>query len=160
MIQPANTRLTRRALIVDDELGSPTANGRAARALVQELKDRDVDVVEAGSAEDGRSVVSSDSAIHAILMDWSLEGDKGHVKARGLLTFVRSRNDKIPVFLMAERDEASSIPIDVMEMVDEFVWTLEDTAAFVAGRVVASMRRYLDLMLPPMTAALMKFAQE
>jgi arginine decarboxylase len=160
MIQPTNKPLSRRALVVDDELGSPTADGRAARALVQELQDRGLEVVQAASAEDGRSVITSDSAIHAVLMDWSLEGDKGHVKARGLLTFVRSRNSKIPVFLMAERDEASSIPIDVMEMVDEFIWTLEDTAAFVAGRVVASMRRYLDLMLPPMTAALMKFAQE
>jgi hypothetical protein len=47
---------------------------------------------------------------------------------------VRSRNDKIPIFLMAERGEASSIPVDIMEMVDEYVWTLEDTAAFVGGR--------------------------
>ena len=76
------------------------------------------------------------------------------------LEFVRSRNDKIPIFLMAERGEASAIPIHVMEMVDEFVWTLEDTAAFVGGRVVAAVRRYLEVMLPPLAAALMKFTQE
>ncbi len=46
---------------------------------------------------------------------------------------------------MAERGEASSIPIDVMEMVDEFIWTLEDTAAFVGGRVVAAIRRYIEV---------------
>ena len=61
---------------------------------------------------------------------------------------------------MAERDQASSIPIDVMEMVDEFIWTLEDTAAFVGGRVAAAMRRYLEVMMPPLAAALMKFTQE
>ena len=54
---------------------------------------------------------------------------------------------------MAERGEASAIPIEVMEMVDEFIWTLEDTAAFVGGRVVAAMRRYLEVMLPPLAAA-------
>ena len=73
---------------------------------------------------------------------------------------MRSRNDKIPIFLMAERGEASAIPIEVMEMVDEFIWTLEDTAAFVGGRVVAAIRRYLEIMLPPLAAALMKFTQE
>ncbi|HTR76460.1 MAG TPA: Orn/Lys/Arg decarboxylase N-terminal domain-containing protein, partial [Gemmatimonadaceae bacterium] len=83
-----------------------------------------------------------------------------HEKARRLISFVRSRNDKIPIFLMAERGEASSIPIDVMEMVDEYIWTLEDTAAFVGGRVVAAIRRYLEVMMPPLAAAVMKFSQE
>jgi arginine/lysine/ornithine decarboxylase len=114
----------------------------------------------ATGADDGTSVIVSDSAIHCILVDWTLDNDKGHAKARSLLQLVRSRNEKIPIFLMAERGEASSIPIDVMEMVDEYVWTLEDTAAFVGGRVVAAIRRYLEVMLPPLAKALMKFSQE
>jgi arginine/lysine/ornithine decarboxylase len=160
MIERSSKRLSMRALVVDDELPSPTADGRAARALVEELKARAVEVVEATSADDGTSVIVSDSAIHCILVDWTLDNDKGHAKARSLLQLVRSRNEKIPIFLMAERGEASSIPIDVMEMVDEYVWTLEDTAAFVGGRVVAAIRRYLEVMLPPLAKALMKFSQE
>jgi arginine decarboxylase len=163
MIERSIKRISLRALVVDDELGTPTAEGRAARALVQELRDRGIDVVEAASAEDGTSVIVSDSAIHAVLMDWTL-GDghehHDHTSAANLLKLIRSRNDKIPIFLMAERGEASSIPIDVMGMVNEFVWTLEDTAAFVGGRVVASIRRYLEVMMPPLAAALMKFTQE
>jgi DNA-binding NtrC family response regulator len=134
MIQRSTKRLHLRALVVDDELTSLTAEGRAARALVHELKGRSMDVVEAASAEDGHSVILSDSALHAILMDWTLGGDHDHANATSLLDFVRSRNDKIPIFLMAERGEASSIPTSVMEQVDEFIWTLEDTAAFVGGR--------------------------
>jgi arginine/lysine/ornithine decarboxylase len=160
MIERSSKRLSMRALVVDDELPSPTADGRAARALVEELRARAVEVVEATSADDGTSVIVSDSAIHCILVDWTLDNDKGHAKARSLLQLVRSRNEKIPIFLMAERGEASSIPIDVMEMVDEYVWTLEDTAAFVGGRVVAAIRRYLEVMLPPLAKALMKFSQE
>jgi arginine decarboxylase len=160
MIQRSIKRLSLRALMVDDDLTSATAEGRAARALVQEMQGRNIEVVEALSPEDGTSVIVSDSAIHAMLMDWTMAGDKGHAKARDLLKFVRSRNDKIPIFLMAERGEAASIPVDVMEMVDEFIWTLEDTAAFVGGRVAAAMRRYLEVMLPPLAAALMKFSQE
>ena len=160
MIQRSIKRLSLRALIIDDELPTATAEGRMARTLVQELQGRGIDVVEATSAEDGTSVVVSDSAIHAILLDWTLAGDDRHDKARRLLELIRRRNDSIPIFLMAERGEASSIPIEVMEMVDEFIWTLEDTAAFVGGRVAAAMRRYLEVMLPPLAAALMKFSQE
>jgi arginine decarboxylase len=160
MIQRSTKRLALRALVVDDELTSPTAEGRAARALVQELQGRSMEVVEAASAEDGHSVIVSDSALHAILMDWTLGGDHDHGNTTRLLDFVRSRNDKIPIFLMAERGEASSIPTSVMEQVDEFIWTLEDTAAFVGGRVAAASRRYLEVMMPPLAAALMKFTQE
>src|SRR4051794_26633744 len=180
MIERSIKRLTMRALVVDDELTSPTAEGRAARALERELQSRAVEVVEAASAEDGQSVVVSDSAIHAVLVDWTLgdhdgqpgngnkrnghkrngHGQDGHAGARRLLKVVRARSAKIPIFLMAERGEASSIPIDVMEMVDEYIWTLEDTAAFVGGRVVAAIRRYLEVMLPPLAAGVMKFNQE
>ena len=119
MIERSIKRLSMRALVVDDELTSPTAEGRAARALVQELQSRAVEVVEAASAEDGTSVIVSDSAIHAVLVDWTLGDDNGNGKARNghehdgatdLLKLVRSRNDKIPIFLMAERGEASVDP--------------------------------------------------
>src|SRR5438067_1384611 len=160
MIQRTAKRISLRALVIDDELGCATAEGRAARALVQELRDRDIAVVEALSAEDGASVIVSDSAIHAVLVDWTLGDDRDHANARRLLALVRSRNDKVPIFLMAERGEASSIPVDVMQMVDEFVWTIEDTAAFVGGRVAAATRRYLEVLLPPLAAALMRFTQE
>jgi arginine decarboxylase len=160
MIERTIKRMSMRAIMVDDELTSPTAEGRAARALVGELAARGVEVVEAASAEDGTAVIRSDAAIHAILVDWTLGDDKGHKKATALLQFIRTRNDKIPIFLMAERGDATSIPITVMEMADEYIWTMEDTAAFVGGRVVAAIRRYLDVMLPPLTAAMMKFGQE
>jgi hypothetical protein len=165
MIQRSVKRLNMRALIVDDELTSPTAEGRAARALVKELQSRTVEVVEANSADDGLSVMTGDSAIHAVLVDWTL-GSNGngrgnsHTRAINLLEFVRARNDKIPIFLMSERTEASSIPIHAMEMAGEFIWTLEDTAAFVGGRVVAAIRRYVAGLLPPLAAGLVKFTQD
>ena len=160
MISRSIKRISMRALVVDDELTLQTAEGRAARALVQELKERSIEVIEATSAEDGTSAITADTAIHAVLVDWSLGNDKGHARARALLEFVRSRNEKIPIFLMAERGEASAIPVDVMEMVDEYIWTLEDTAAFVGGRVAAAIRRYVEVMLPPLAHALMRFSQE
>ena len=59
MITRSTKRLSLRALVVDDELGAATAEGRAARTLVEELRERGVEVVEAASAEDGRCASSS-----------------------------------------------------------------------------------------------------
>jgi arginine/lysine/ornithine decarboxylase len=150
-----------KALIIDDELNSSTANGRAARALVVELQNKDVIVVESSSSEDGQSVILSDPSIQCILLDWSLGDDDPttHAKARALLELVRSRNLHVPIFLMAERGHATSINADVMRRVDEFIWMLEDTTHFIAGRVIAAMLRYRNQISPPFTKALMEFAQ-
>jgi arginine decarboxylase len=44
-------------------------------------------------------------------------------------------------------------------MVDEFVWLLEDTADFVAGRVMAAIHRYQAQLLPPYARALAVYSQ-
>jgi arginine/lysine/ornithine decarboxylase/CheY-like chemotaxis protein len=161
MLEGTFAPLRMRVLVVDDELTHDTAEGRAARLLVKDLEARNLDVVQAISAADGMAVVTSDAAIHAVLMDWTLDDDdaKTHERARGLLEYLRSRNEKIPIFLMAERKESAALPVDVMQQVDEFIWTLEDTASFVSGRVEAASRRYIEDLLPPFAAALGRFAR-
>jgi hypothetical protein len=82
-----------RVLVIDDELTQDTAEGRAARGLVSGLEVRNLDVVQAISAADGMTVVTSDAAIHCVLMDWTLGDDdeKTHEKAKALLTHIRGR---------------------------------------------------------------------
>jgi arginine/lysine/ornithine decarboxylase len=160
MIERTARRVQIKALMVDDELGQASAAGRAAKALIEEMDGRDIHVVEAATVEDARAVIESDSAIHAILLDWDLGGDPHHNKAIDLLRLVRSRNDKVPIFLTAERDQVATIPLDVMELVDEFIWMLQDTAAFIGGRVEAAIRRYGQAVIPPMARALINFTRE
>ena len=161
MLEGKFAPLRMRVLVVDDELTHETAEGRAARALVSDLEARNVEVIQAISAADGMAVVTSDAAIHAVLLDWTLGDDdaKTHDKAKGLLTHIRKRNDRIPIFLMAERRDATLLPVEIMELADEFIWTLEDTASFVSGRVEAATRRYVEQLLPPMAAALGRFGR-
>jgi arginine decarboxylase len=161
VIERTNRVSYSKALIVDDELNDATAWGRASRALVAELEANQVEMVQAISPEDGGAVVVSDAGLRAVLIDWSFSGDDPHThaRARGLIETVRARNRNIPIFLMAERDEAGSIPLDILQLANEFVWTLEDTAPFIAGRVLASMERYRGQLLGPMTAALLRYAR-
>ncbi len=152
--------LEMKALIVDDEIESPTGEGRAIRALVDELQSCGVAVIKSSSSEDGKSIVLSDPSIQCILMDWSLDDDpETHGKARELLDLIRSRNIHQPVFLMADRGNASQMDAEIMSQVDELVWIMEDTPTFIAGRAMAAMRRYVEEIEPPFTKALMDFAQ-
>lgn len=153
-------RFDRKVLLVDDELREQSASGRALRALVQELRERDVDVIESTSGEDGQAVVLSDPSLQAILVDWSLRGDDAaHDEAKALIHLIRTRYSHLPVFLMPSRRDVATITPEVMRQVDELIWLLEDTTFFVAGRVLAAMRRYREQLLPPFTKALGEFAQ-
>src|SRR4051812_9219854 len=163
MIERTSRPLTRRVLIVDDELAqSTTAGGRSIRGLADELQARGIQVVEAFSCEDGLATVTSDSAIHTVFVNWTLgKNDRhSHDEATDLLRAIRSRNAKVPIFLMANRKVAGTITIEVATLADEFIWLLEDTAAFIAGRAQAAIERYLQGLLPPFAAALAGYERE
>lgn len=95
------------------------------------------------------------------MIDWSLDDDdpRTHGKAKELLHIIRDRNIHLPIFLMADRGYDPQINADVMSIVDELVWIMEDTPTFIAGRAMAAMRRYVEQIEPPFTKALMDFAQ-
>ncbi len=163
MQRSGNGQLTRRVLIVDQGLaGTASAAARSVRALVDELHARGVATVEALSYEDGQATVVSDTGIHCILLNWSQgQNDKdAHAQATELLRAVRKRNARIPIFLMASRNLAGSVSVEVATLSDEFIWILDDTASFIAGRVQASMDRYLSELLPPFAAALARYNRD
>ncbi|HXO86191.1 MAG TPA: Orn/Lys/Arg decarboxylase N-terminal domain-containing protein, partial [Gemmatimonadales bacterium] len=140
MITSGSARpLTRRVLIIDDKLnGANTAGGRSVRALADELRERGIDVVVALSIADGFARVVSDSALHGIFLSWTMGKANGatrdHTESTHLLRTLRARNPKVPVFLMADRSITGTVTVEVATLVDEFIWILEDTAAFIGGR--------------------------
>ena len=67
---------------------------------------------------------------------------------------------KCRCFSPAERKTATrTITIEVAEMVDEFVWMLEDTPDFLAGRILAAIGRYRASVLPPYAKALADYSR-
>jgi len=166
VITPGTARpLTRRVLIIDDKLnGAKTAGGRSVRALADELRARGIDVVVALSIADGLARVVSDSALHGIFLSWTMGKDNGgggdQKEATQLLRTLRARNAKVPVFLMADRSITGTVTIEVATLVDEFIWILEDTAAFIGGRASAAIERYIQGLLPPFAAALARYDRD
>jgi arginine decarboxylase len=148
--------------VVDDGLAKlDTAIGRAAESLATSLEARNVEVIRALSFEDGQAIVSFDASIRAVLLNWNLgaDGASTHAQATALLHKLRERHADAPVFLLADRELAKgSITIEIAEMIDEFVWLLEDTSDFVAGRVMAAIHRYQAQLLPPYARALAAYS--
>src|SRR5688572_12259430 len=163
MVDRATRPLTRRVLMVDDQLSEPTtAGGRALHGVADELRARGMEVVEARTFEDGLATVVSDAAIHCLFITWTLgKHDKeSHAQATELLRALRARNATIPVFLTADRKVTGTVTVEVATLADEFVWLLEDTASFVAGRAASSIDRYVQGLLPPFTAALARYDRD
>ncbi len=145
-----------RVLLQDHALASPTAMGRAARGLVREMRALDVTVVESEDSDDAAAIIATDPGFDAVLLDW--DADDEHLeRAQGLVEASRLRT-ACPIFLLADLGALASVPLDVIEQVDDFIWLLEDTPDFIAGRVAGAARRYRDELLPPMFAALAAFA--
>ncbi|PRE15560.1 Orn/Lys/Arg decarboxylase N-terminal domain-containing protein [Burkholderia multivorans] len=159
LTQPAFRRLGMKALLVQHDIDARTATARAATALADELRARLVDVVIATSADDARAVVDADPAIQCLLLNWELGDDSQHTPAHAVLDAMRARNATVPVFLLASRASASAIPVDAMRKADDFIWLLEDTTAFIGGRIVAAIERYRETVLPPMFRALAQFSR-
>src|SRR4029453_12888853 len=162
-LNPTAGPLRPRPLIVDDALARPdTALGRAAESLAAALESRNVEVIRALSFEDGRAIVSTDASLGAVLLDWNLGSNDpdSHDQATALLHKLRERLAAVRVFLLADREVTrGSMTIEVAEMVDEFVWLLDDTADFVAGRVLAAIQRYQAHILPPYVQVLADYAR-
>lgn len=159
----ANDVLPRRVLVVDGSLLHPdTAHGRAINGLVEEFARRGVAVITSVSFEDGEAVVTSDAGLGAVIVDWDLDADKSasHQAAAQMLRTIRDRNAGLPIFLLAKRSTEQSITIDAMGQADELVWLLQDTVAFIAGRVLAAMDRYIIGLVPPFFRALLSYNSE
>src|SRR5262245_16213913 len=157
--------LTRHVLIVDSGLngnGHATAATRSVRALASELHGRGMDVIEAHSCEDGMATATADAGIDCILINWTQGSNDNsvHAQATELMRSVRRRNTRLPIFLMASRKMAGTVSVEVAQLADEFIWILDDTAPFIAGRVLSAIERYLEQLLPPYAKALASYNRD
>lgn len=159
MIKRSNRLSRTRILVVDEQLGAPqTARGRAIGDLVAELRARDIEVLESQSFDDGEAVVASDAAIDAFCIDWTTDGEDP-VAARTLIAAIRAHNQRVPIVLMADRAEDHKLDLDALAAANEFIWLLQDTAPFLAGRILAAVHRYRADLLPPFNKALLDYME-
>jgi arginine decarboxylase len=149
-------------IIIDDELHSETAEGRASREIVEQLRKENFPVIETLTARDGIHAFVSHPHASCIIIDWDLAPapSDGILTAADLITLIRERNRKIPIFLYTEKLAISAIPLRVISSIEGYIWKLEDTPDFIAGHIKRAARNYLSDVLPPFFRGLMDYVEE
>jgi arginine decarboxylase len=174
-------------LLLDDELRDETAAGRATRALVDHLRADGTQVITAADLEDAEQILASNATLSGLLIDWDIHHNPGQPNGNGdradssridagangtgaapsqagqrkaLIEAARRHNPSLPIFVLADRSSMEQLPAEVVRQINGYVWKLEDTPAFVAGRVEEARREYLAPLLPPFFDALVRFTQE
>jgi arginine decarboxylase len=144
-------------LLVSDRLDTTDVFGNALDALRAELGALGVVVTPARSSEEARAIVGSDPRICVAVIDVEMDADGGSGAA--LVGFVRERSDELSIFLLAERERLDAIPTEVVRESDGFVYLLDDTPDWIAGRVRDAALRFRRELAPPMFAGLVLFAR-
>ena len=103
-------------------------------------------------------MVETDASLSAALIDWTAD-EETPTQARALLAAIRACNHRLPVILMADRAENHNLEVSDLAQANEFFWLLQDSAPFLAGRVLSAVRRYRENLLPPFNRALMKYME-
>ena len=117
--------------------------------IVAELVDLGHRVIEAETLTDGRALVSSDPSFGAVVLDWDVSEPESEADTRAVLDAARRLSERLPVFLMLEHGDATELSLEVLSTAREVVLILEDTPAFIAGRIDFAWRRYVETLLPP-----------
>ena len=133
-----------KVLIVESEfLHQDTWVGNAVERLADALSQQNVTVIKSTFFDDGFAILSSNEAIDCLMFSYQMEHPDEHQNVRQLIGKLHERQQNVPVFLLGDREKAlAAMDRDLLELVDEFAWILEDTADFIAGRAVAAMTRY------------------
>ncbi|MEV4316742.1 Orn/Lys/Arg decarboxylase N-terminal domain-containing protein [Actinocrispum sp. NPDC049592] len=116
-------------------------------------------VVRAGTDDDALALVQTRADLTAALVSWDLTDDDGVLArpAEGVLTALLKRFTRLPVFLVTSAASVDDLPLWVSQVVCGYVWLLEDTPDFIAGRIGVAARRYQDELLPPFFRELRRF---
>lgn len=146
-------------LMFYEGLEKNNATSRALRALKSNLEGKDAKVIVSETPLDARAVIASDPELQGVLLHYNEDDEQCPSKLCNILLDLRSRNHEVPVFLLSNRYKASAVPSDILDKVSDFIWILEDTSDFIAGRILAAAERYREFVLPPMFKALAEFSK-
>ena len=54
----------------------------------------------------------------------------------------------------------TTLTIDMIKEINEYIWVMEDTPEFIAGRITAAAKRYREKLLPPFFKELVRFSED
>lgn len=129
----------------------------SAQAVMRALDAHELGVELVGSLEDAEIAFQANPAYSCVILGWGLcEQDLD--LAMKVIRLIRRRTAQLPIMLGMSKAHQSRVPLEFVESIDGFIWLPEDSSDFIAGRIAAAARRYLDTILPPFFGAMVNFA--
>ncbi|MEU9554344.1 Orn/Lys/Arg decarboxylase N-terminal domain-containing protein [Streptomyces fumanus] len=134
------------------------AAGQWAR-IAEEIQAGGLRVRWAVNAADAEAVLRTEAGLAAAVVAWDLRSGTGEDEPGGaaVLRRIGHRFRELPVFLVMTGEGVCELPLWVSQTVVGYVWPLEDTPVFLAGRIASAARAYQDALLPPFFKALRRF---
>ncbi|MEU1019648.1 Orn/Lys/Arg decarboxylase N-terminal domain-containing protein [Streptomyces sp. NPDC005898] len=129
------------------------------------LASQGFDVRRVAGARDAEAVLRTEAGLAAALVAWDLPagpgtdglGGDGATGGAEVLRRIGRRFTGLPVFLVMADEGLRELPLWVSQTVVGYVWPLEDTPGFVAGRIATAARAYREALLPPFFKAMRHF---
>ncbi|WP_030559863.1 Orn/Lys/Arg family decarboxylase [Streptomyces aureocirculatus] len=117
------------------------------------------------TARDAEAVLHTEAGLAAALVAWdlpvgrgaSVHGAEDEPGGAAVLRRIGRRFTNLPVFLVMADDGLRELPLWVSQTVVGYVWPLEDTPRFIAGRITTAARAYQEALLPPFFKAMRRF---
>ncbi|WP_329236074.1 arginine decarboxylase [Actinoallomurus sp. NBC_01490] len=135
-------------IAVDERPDGDSAVAEQLRRLRTAINEHGVQVRWTHRRADALAVIRSDATLSAMLVAWDAAG------AEEIMTAVTKRFHRLPVFLLTTEHEPRDVPLWVHEVIQGYVFPLEDTPGFIAGRIAHAAEQYAEGMLPPFFEAL------
>ena len=129
---------------------------RSVVAITEALEQTDTPVIFANSLEDGEIAISSDPGFCCVVLGWGLCKENPD-EALAVVRLANRRCAGLPIMLAMNKTNRSHVPLELVEQIDSFIWLPEDSPRFIAGRIQAAAKRYLDSILPPFFGAMVNF---
>ncbi|MEV5750253.1 Orn/Lys/Arg decarboxylase N-terminal domain-containing protein [Actinoallomurus sp. NPDC052308] len=135
-------------LAVDERPDADSAVAEQLRRLSAAMEEHDLRVRWTHRTADALAVIRSDATLTGLLAGWDAPG------AEEIMAAVIKRFHRLPVFLLTAEQEPRDVPLWVYEVIQGYVFPLEDTPDFIAGRIAHAAEEYTEQTLPPFFEAL------
>ncbi|NSL43634.1 Orn/Lys/Arg decarboxylase N-terminal domain-containing protein [Streptomyces sp. 8P21H-1] len=126
--------------------------------IAEEIRASGLQVRWVVSVSDAEAVLRTQAGLAAAVVAWDLPPGAGEGPGgAAVLHRIGRRFQNLPVFLVMADEGLGELPLWVSQSVVGYVWPLEDTPAFIAGRITTAACAYQDALLPPFFKALRRF---
>lgn len=133
---------------------------KAMQDLTEALQARYFQITAADSLPAASRFFQQSPKFSAIAIFWDASHPDIKQQCTELVQVIRSRNDKVPVFLISEQDISRKINLAVLTEVNEYIYLFAETPNFTANRVYTAAQRYAENLLPPYFNTLKNFTED